>query len=209
VGPGTSWPLTTTAYATQSDKPFNAALCVLYATDETRQRPLYLRGNPDDAFNQFIPDNADANLWRSILTTQFFPALINGNYMIKFRPRPDGIITQYEVQSWTQSLLKPQTDVVVKGGIGVSAGDLVQFYKIKGAKPRPGLQRVVSIVVGDPATLLINYYTRPGFTYQDGGFAVVWEAEYGAILFANFERFVSHRTGRPFGLSLGKRPSNR
>ena len=110
-------------YTSQADEVNVSADLTLYATNPViAQRKIYLRGNPDSAYDTATPANADAVLWANNLTNF-------GNYLkgaagsgntspvgIRYKPRPTfagapiGIPTNaVAVLNWTTTT--PSADV--------------------------------------------------------------------------------------------------
>jgi hypothetical protein len=199
------------SFVSDADNPNVAAMMRLYDTANNRSRPLYLRGNPDDAFNVADPTNADAQLWQQNYNAlgQFLSGAGTGSvgaWLIKFAPQVPIPTARTMVTAWNPST--PSTQSIVSApGVTTGPGQFVTFYNIKGLPFPPGKTFVVSFVsVGGIMT--VRYRTPSDFTYQGGGYVVPYVASYGSIAaWTGVPRWTRRATGRPSDVSRGRRRS--
>lgn len=161
-------------------------------------RSLYLRGMHQDALETNTNVMGRQNFYR--LLTIFVQSLQNSGIEIKALGKPPAV-PQLQVLSaiWNA----PVTTITTNGAHGYNQGDRVQFYYMRGLKPRIGKQSVISVGAFNQFTVL--YQVPVG--YQPGPSAAVRRLSYGyePVDFASFERIVHRITGRPFGQERGAR----
>jgi hypothetical protein len=179
------------------------------------QRKIYLRGAPDDAFNLVQPTNFDAQLFLSYYgefgqLVSNMATLGTGIWQMREKPRaifpPNVGANVIAIVTWISTT--PSTNTVM--GLATAPITPTPFgtvYKAKGLPFSPGLVQVVAVGV-NPAVLTIRYRTPADYVYPDGAFYLPY-----APVFENISSFSSapswsvRRTGRPFGVSRGRRRS--
>jgi hypothetical protein len=204
-----------TPWVSQADEDDVSAMMRLYSSGDLRSRPLFLRGNPDNAFDTSDPTNTDRQGWL-IKFGRLGDFLRNvgtfavGNWVIKKRPRP-GAGTAFPIGSWVPNAVSVNTDIIVDAPLAIGAKMALQIYGVKGLPFAPGLVKVQKFtVVGGNTNVTIVYRTPSDYVYPGGGTAVVYLPTYDAITsFANMPRFGRRITGRPFDLTRGRRRSIR
>jgi hypothetical protein len=205
----------TITYQSKADKPSSAQMMRLYASGQTRTRPLFLRGNPDDVYDVADPTNGDAQLWKGYFGA-FGDQLKAGLWFVKYRPRPI-FVTQgpntknvLDITVWLPVNINASLTLVTTAQpvTGITPNSFVQIYKLVGLPFPPGLCRVASVVGAD--TINIVYPTRADFVYTQGGALLPYVPNYTAINdYAITARSTRRATGRPFDQSRGRRKSIR
>lgn len=206
IGGGTAYPMSYEAYATESDTPWQAQLVSLSNNAADLQRQLYVRGNADGVFDRGDPANADATLWTQKFTTQFKPEITSGTWFIKKRQRNITGVTRFNIANISPNGTDAtQTDLLFDTTAPTTQpGDFIVVYRIKGLRPAMGLVRVI----GDGATNLTKrvFFTLPAsFNYTGGAYAIQYVVSYEAIAYCNWQRTTERKTGRPFGVTRGRR----
>lgn len=207
VGPVSSYPFPAPKYTSASDVVGVAALCTAYATLQPVERPLYLRGNPDGLYEAAGGANIDANMWFQAFQNQFQTVLANGTWLLQWRTRLNSDANQVAITA-VANLAGTLTSTITLAAntLNFQAGDLVQLYKLKGAQPTPGAVRVLSVAPGG-LILTVQYSFQENYLYPGGGIARKLQLNYAPITSALFERNLTKKTGRPFGVSRGRRRS--
>jgi len=204
----------TVAYQSESDKPFMAGMMRIYNTSDNRSRALYLRGNPDNAFDLLDPVNADAQLWLQAYAA--LGNLLSGgslSFKIKDKPRPifntigGGVVNVVAINSFAPvGTGLPQVLVTTAAVHTLVVGDFVTLYKMKGVPRAGGLYQVVE--VGSSTTFVIKFHFGQGYQYAGGGSMLKYGGAYVSInTYAANPRFTERKTGRPFEVTRGRRPS--
>lgn len=210
VGPATPYTLPATTWASNADKVETASLVRFANFSDGYERNTPLRGNPDNLFDNLDPANADAQKWIALFNSGFKATSANGNYSIKGRPRPQLGVNTFAITSIGTNPGVNSMSLVLEGNPVIGVNMFVDVYKVKGAKPTIGRQKVIgTTLAGGNRTLIIPYYTRPDFAYLGGGFVVVYIAIYKTIESTLYVRPVSRKTGRPFGVARGRQPVSR
>lgn len=197
-------------YVSQADNPNVAAMMRLYATGSQVSRPLYLRGNPDNAFDQAQPDNADAQAWQNnfLALGNFLKSTASGvAWQLKSKTYPvvkgPGVnitpITVVGVLPAIQSLVQLTTGEAH----GLAVNDFVTLYKM-GIPRLSGTFRVVAIV--DDDNFAVPFHLATSFAYPGGGYMLKYTQQYlNLTSYANQPRWTRRATGRPFDVSRGRR----
>lgn len=209
---GFSAPVASGFYTSEADNPNVAAMMRLYGTGSATSRPLYLRGNPDSAYDREFPNTADAQTWK----TQYkaLGDFLSGNgggaiWQIKSRIFP--IPTGGSKNVFDVSLVAP--DVATKSRLvitsvaahGLAVGNYVTLYKM-GIPRLGGTFKVVT--VPDANTFSIPFALPSGATYPGGGYGLKFTANPVAINSYTFNpRWTRRDTGRPFDVTRGRRRS--
>jgi len=205
VGPVSSYPFDPPIYATHSDLAGVAALCTAYSTVPPNQRPMYLRGNPDGLFEAAPQPITDSQKWFNAFQGPFQAALTSGPWLLQWRTRLGSDANQSAIDD-VQNIAGSLTSVITlhDATLAFKAGDYMQIYKMRGAQPTPGAVRVLSV---DPTALLIvvQYSFQENYNYQGGAVARKLQLNYAPITSCLFERNLTKKTGRPFGVSRGRR----
>lgn len=191
-------------YESSADQVSTAQLMRLYSTLTNRHRPLYLRGNPDNVFNEASPNNADYQMWLNEYRT--YGAILKGasQWAIKFRPRPDSG-NKVLITDWAAATPSRNSAVTLEEALGTEPPFFIQTYQVSGLPFAPGLCKVVA-VAGD--VLTVRYRTPPDYDYPGGGYAVEFTPDYESITqYASFPSTVRRATGRPFDVERGRRRS--
>jgi hypothetical protein len=96
--------------------------------------------------------------------------------------------------------------VTVPDGHGLSAGDFVTLYKMKGVPRAGGLYRVVEATT--ETTFTITFHFPQGYTYGGAGFMLKYAPSWSVINgYAGNPRDTERKTGRPFESTRGRRVS--
>lgn len=192
------------AYISQAGEAQDAFRMIFYASGVSKQRPVYLHGYPDNALDRALPDNADANVFKQRLN-EYGQYVVDNAWAIRASTVLDEGSAS-KVLGMEPGPNPVQTKVTLDADPGLSVGDYVQFYKITGLRPRPGIQRVLSVGPA-PEVIGIGYTLPSGFVYEPGGFMQLLGETLDDITSYSFGGFTSHKVGRPFGVSRGRRPS--
>lgn len=206
VGPGTSYPMPRTVYASNADRIGAAALARVYDQVDQLSRPLTLRGGPDNLFDTLNPSNPDALAWTSYFDNDLRTLLTNGNWAIKSRFFPATPPTKAKIVSWSNIVDTLNSKALLDVAIAWQPGDVAIIGKGSTLKPSPGATRVIGY---DSTTLFLtlkfslpnNFVLTPPITIYK------YSPVYGGINYINYDRATIRKTGRPFGGSRGRRPS--
>lgn len=191
-------------YHSDAGEAQDCMLLTLYATSANKQRPLYIHGYPDDALDTIDPNNPDAQLFFQKLN-DYRTALKNGQWFILNKPAFDP--ANGELITGLAPGQNPKTTTINTGtALGVNADDYVEVYKVTGLRPRIGTQRVLS-VTNNGLDITVGYTLPSGFTYGGGAYVLQSAESLNVIEDSNIRGFTSHKVGRPFGVSRGRRVS--
>jgi len=208
VTPILAWP-----YNSESDVVDTAAMMRLYAGSVTRSRPLYLRGNPDSAYDLATPTNQDAQNWLN----NFYAlgSLLSGSasvWQLKYRPHP--IFTGAGANVFNIVSVTPSTNgskfttITFTGTLPTPLvpNNYVQIYKVTGLPTPMGLCRVASVASGVQFDV---YYRCPSdYNYSRGGVFLPYSPSYAVLdSYAGNPRWTRRATGRPFDVTRGRRRS--
>jgi hypothetical protein len=202
----------TTVWTSEADLLSTAALIRLYATADSRNRPIYCRGNPDDAYDQVSPNNPDAQLWNTRLNA--FIAMLKtstsgSSWQIKVKPRltvPPAPANFQLVNQWTTTVPSKNTLVHYLVDPGYQIGQMVTFYGVEGLPFAPGLCRIVDRDITG-LIFTIRYRTPADFVYAGGAKSLLNVPSYKTVDAGQLVKFTKHSTGRPFGATRGRRRS--
>jgi len=201
------------AYTSSSDAVSNAAMMRLYSTLGNRTRAIYLRGNPDSAFDVLNPNNADSQTWKAAFAAfgNFLKGTGTGNvtpWLIKFAPDASVPGVKKKIISWDAATPSTLTTVVTEA-IAATENQFFTVYGMKGLPFPPGKTKIAKVIVPTTSFELV-YRTPSDFVYESGGTVVLYDAGYITIGdFAANVRFTGRKTGRPSDVSRGRRPSIR
>lgn len=204
VGTGTPYPMPAGGYTSQADRPETAGLVACFDTANNVQRPLWIRGNPDNAYDAAAPGNPDQALWQTRLSS-FLGELVSSHYQILERTRlGEGGIERPVLAvapDWTLNETALTTDTAIPG---LKGGDLLILYGMRGFSPTPGVVKVKNV---QSAGLVINVHWVPNkpTPFSGGATIVVYNSSYHDITATAFVRFANRQTGRPFGVPRGRR----
>ncbi len=206
VGPDTNFPLAREFYVSNADRPGAAVLSRLNDSTDKVSRALFLRGAADNVFDTRTPGNADAVLFSSIFNGDFSSMLTDGTWGIKSRYFPDSPPTKKGIVTWANSAGTLNSRASLDGAIAFVAGDTAIIGKATGLRPSPGAVKVIAWD-NDTLTLTLKYSLPFNFIIAPPISIYKYAPVYGAITSLNFERGAIRKTGRPFGVSAGRRPS--
>ena len=215
VGGGTGYMPPPNQYESESDQPFNACLMRLYSVGPPNvQRPLYLRGNPDSAFDLSSPNNADAQAFGN--NYQNFAAFLQANgFNIRYKvkpifPTPGGpAATVTPISGWATT--SPSSSSVLTTPMGyvfpTPIPPFLTIYRLKGLPTTPGLVEVLGLTgAPTPVGYTVRFRTPQDYSYPGGGFFLAASWSYPAITnIAQQFTFNRRATGRPFDVERGRR----
>lgn len=195
-------------YVSKADNISTCFLLNLYSDSQTRQRPMYLRGNPDDAFDEASPSNADRQIWLGALqnlkdfildTQSFFPG-----WQLKFKPRPDPLTNTNQILTWAAANPSSRTLIGLQDAATANPGDLITVYAVRGLPRPPGVCKVLANGT-DSQHKYIAYRTPTDFNYEGGGYIVEDSPSYSTITYIADRKWTHRDTGRVFDQSRGRR----
>lgn len=203
----------TGTYVSKSDNPNVTGMMRLYTGDQHRTRALYLRGNPDNAFDLALPNNADSTEWYNRfaelgLFLKGEGTSNVGSWQVKYAPKPVMGANQFPITAWGAETPSTNSLINVPGIPNRLVNDILVIYKLKGLPFPPGKTLIVKVIDGPNGVYHVRYRTPPDFTYQGSGMAVLYVPNYDAIndVAAN-PRWTRRATGRPSDVSRGRRRS--
>lgn len=189
-------------FQTEADQPQDAYLLILYASSVSKQRPLYLHGFPDGAYNRQNPNAQDAQTFFAA-TKNLKKALTDGTWSIRYHPTKNNANPQ-TILEIVPSAAEVTTVITTQQALGVVVGDYIEVYGSAGLNPRIGVQRVLSVDnLGTGVT--IGYTLPSGYTYTGGAQAVKYLPALANLDDSGDRGFTSHKVGRPFGAARGAR----
>lgn len=206
VGAGTQNPLTTSTWVSASDQPYNAALINVLGNQLGTGRKVYIRGNPDNLFDAVDPTNADAQQWNALFES--YRSVLSGAGAFQIKVRTNKSLNELKsATAWTNlAAPSPFSAVTLESNFSVPpvVGNYLIFYG-SGLNPRPGAMRILDITPGSSPIYIVNYNVPNTFTGPQNAKLAVFGANFTGISDCQFERFTRRATGRPFGLSRGRR----
>lgn len=189
-------------FNSKSDHVWTAGLVELLTVGEGLQRPLYLRGLPDSVYDQTAPGNPDAVKWFTRLNQ--FKAFLTGSAWNIKRKIPNTVAVKEFIDALALGSGTGNLAVTVTNASTPPVpGKYVTFYKVKNYTPPIGTVRVTKSI--GPLSFEVARAWQTGFNYTGGAFYTVYAPQYVPITDSQFVRFTHRDTGRPFGLSRGRR----
>ena len=180
-----------TGFTTDADNSPTAAMMRLYAinsvTGSVSSRALYLRGNPDDAFNERTPLNNDAQMWAAQYSNlgQFLSGQSAGvSWLIRDRATPifppNAGANVVAINTWVPSAANPYATNIQLAAVVPAGTQYLQLYKVKGLPQAPGLVKILT-AGSTPPLYQIQFITPQYFVYQMDGFALAYAPVYSPI----------------------------
>ncbi len=206
VGPDTRYPLSRELYVSNADRIGASVLSRLVDSTDKVSRALFLRGAADNIFNTLSPSNPDAVLFSSVFNGDFTSTLTDGTWGIKSRFFPDSPPAKKGIITWANAAGSRNSRASLNGAIAFGPGDTAIIAKAPGLNPSPGAVRVIAWDL-DTLTLTLKYSLPFNFIIAPPIPIYKYTPVYGAITSLNFERSAIRKTGRPFGVTRGRRPS--
>lgn len=209
VGPSTMFPYPTQSYASFSDRVTSAVLFRAFGSPLGTNRPIYVRGNPDNLYDLVTPGNTDATTWQT--NANAWLAILKNpaaQWLIKHRT-PRSSILLSAIYTWVnEAPASPNSVFTTDKPTGLAIGDFLQIYGPAGLKPKASLFKVQNVSEASANASVTVYYNLPNnFLYSGGARWGKYVPGYGNITDVQREQFVTRATGRPFAGTRGRRRS--
>jgi hypothetical protein len=202
-----------TQYISAADNAPSCPMMRLYGGDPNYfNRGLFLRGQPDGAYNDATQVGADTLAWQQAYSN--FGAYLQGSaspndvWQMKDRTRPvfppDGGANVEPILTWTANPTNGYLSQVTVGTILPEGTMYALTYRVKGLPTSPGLVQIVS--GAGTLTMQVKYLTPGGYLYPGGGFITPYQASFNNIAqFSAYPRWTRRATGRPSDQPRGRR----
>jgi hypothetical protein len=190
-------------YVSKSDVPATCARLTLYASSGPAQRPLYMRGIPDNLWDIDGAPSPDYITW----LTQYQAAgglqsvLNNGVWFVRFR---DKTAAQKHVSLINPTNSPKQTNITTVEPHGFIAGNTVSFIGVRDFGQPFNTIKVVEVFNATSFSVACN--ARQSYSYPGGATVALYLVSYAPITSNNLTEIYKRDTGRPFGQHRGARP---